>query len=78
MEEDLKHDEERLSVNSTGYVHSHQFKVISPKKTIDAGGLAKQPNSCNACHYHKNDKPEDMLDVLERVKASGKNRKTFD
>ncbi|MCD4714017.1 MAG: hypothetical protein K8R73_12100, partial [Clostridiales bacterium] len=61
-----------------GDVHSHQFKVVSPKKTIDAGGSEKQPNSCNACHYHKNDTPEDMLNVLEKVKTSGKERKTFD
>ncbi len=61
-----------------GDVHSHQFKVISPKKTIDAGSFEKQPNSCNACHYHKNDTPQDMLNVLEKVKTSGKDRKTFD
>ncbi len=61
-----------------GDVHSHQFKVISPKKTIDAGGSEKQPNSCNACHYHNNDKPEDMLKVLEQVKRSGKNMMTGD
>lgn len=60
-----------------GDVHSHQFKVLSPKKTVDAGGFEEQPNSCNACHYHKNDKPEDMLNVLERINTSGKNRKTF-
>ena len=59
-----------------GDVHSHQFKVVSPKKTIDAGGSEEQPNSCNACHYHKNDTPEDMLNVLEKVKTSGKERKT--
>jgi len=61
-----------------GDVHSHQFKVIGPKKTIDAGGFEKQPNSCNACHYHTEDSPVDMLNVLERVKASRKDRKTFD
>ncbi len=55
-----------------GDVHSHRFKVISPKKTIESGGPDKQPNSCNACHYHKSDKPEDMLKVLEGIKNSGK------
>ncbi len=60
-----------------GDVHSHRFSVVSPKKTIDAGGLKKQPNSCNACHYHQNDKPEDMLKILEKAKTSGKNRKEF-
>jgi hypothetical protein len=60
-----------------GDVHSHQFKVVSPRESIDAGGYDKQPNSCNACHYHKNDKPEDMLKILEKIKISGKNRKAF-
>jgi len=55
-----------------GDVHSHEFTVISPKKTIDEGGLEKQPNSCNSCHYHKNDSPEDMLNVIEKVKSSGR------
>ncbi|MCD6532523.1 MAG: hypothetical protein J7L25_00380, partial [Deltaproteobacteria bacterium] len=61
-----------------GDVHSHRFKVINPKKSIEAGGLDKQPNSCNACHYHKNDTPEEMLNVLKKVKASARNRMTFD
>ena len=60
-----------------GDVHSHQFKVISPKKTMDAGGFEKQPNSCNACHYHKKETPEEMLNVLEKVKEFGKKRGTF-
>ncbi len=60
-----------------GDVHSHQFRIISPKDTIDAGGLDKQPNSCNACHYHKKDSPAALLKVLERVKKSRKDRKTF-
>jgi hypothetical protein len=57
-----------------GDVHSHQFKVISPKLSMDAGGIDKQPNSCNACHYHKNDKPEKLLKVLKQVKLSRKER----
>jgi hypothetical protein len=60
-----------------GDVHSHQFKVISPADSIKAGGIAKQPNSCNQCHYHRNDDPERLLGVLERVKKEGGNRKTF-
>lgn len=62
---------------SKGDVHSHQFKVISPAKTIEAGGSDKQPNSCNLCHYHEDDKPEDLLNVLQRVKISGQNREAF-
>ncbi|MBI3592365.1 MAG: ammonia-forming cytochrome c nitrite reductase subunit c552, partial [Nitrospirae bacterium] len=41
-------------------ISSHRFKVVSPAETIKQGGdLDKQPNSCNACHYHEKDKPED-------------------
>ncbi len=61
-----------------GDVHSHQFKVISPAETIRAGGLDKQPNSCNLCHYHKKDDPKDLLLILDRVKQAGRNRKKFD
>ncbi len=60
-----------------GDVHSHQFKVIRPNITMAAEDSKKQPNSCNACHYHNKDKPEDMLKVLEEVKTSGKTRKMF-
>lgn len=58
-----------------GDVHSHQFKVISPKKTIDAKNAEEQPNSCNTCHYHMTDNPKDMLNVLERVKTIGREMK---
>jgi len=58
-----------------GDVHSHQFKVISPAMSIMAGDIDKQPNSCNLCHYHKNDDPQELLDILENVRASGRNKK---
>jgi hypothetical protein len=61
-----------------GDVHSHRFMVISPAQTIKAGGQEKQPNSCNLCHYHKSDKPDELLDILKQVRISGKNRKRFD
>ncbi len=57
-----------------GDVHSHQFRVISPKESIEAGGIKKQPNSCNACHHHKTDSPKELLKILEKVKAEGKTR----
>ncbi len=60
-----------------GDVHSHQFRVISPRDSIAAGGLEQQPNSCNACHYHKNDSPAELLKVLERVKKSRRERQSF-
>lgn len=54
-------------------IRSHTFKVISPAKTIAAGGdINKQPNSCNLCHYHKDHKPADLLRALESARASMK------
>ena len=49
-------------------IANHRFKFVSPAESIKAGGVAKQPNSCNGCHYHEKDKPEDMLNVLDKVK----------
>ncbi len=49
-----------------GDINSHTFKVILPQKTVELG--KKQPNSCNLCHYHKNDKPEDLARVLDSIK----------
>ncbi len=60
-----------------GDVHSHEFRVISPADSINAGGVDKQPNSCNQCHYHKKDDPKILLQTLEKVKKEGKNRKSF-
>jgi predicted CXXCH cytochrome family protein len=60
-----------------GDVHSHEFRVISPADTIKAGSVEKQPNSCNQCHYHKKDKPDTLLKVLEKVKQEGKKRDSF-
>jgi hypothetical protein len=34
-------------------------------------------NSCNLCHYHKSDKPDELLDILKQVRISGKDRKLF-
>ena len=49
-----------------GDINSHTFKVILPHKTVELG--EKQPNACNLCHYHKNDKPEDLAKVLDSIK----------
>jgi len=58
-----------------GDIRSHQFKVVSPELTIKEGGdMEKQPNSCNLCHYHKDDKPQEMWNILKKVKAEGKKR----
>ncbi len=50
-------------------ISSHSFKVLPPSATIKLG--KKQPNSCNLCHYHKDDKPEDLQKVLDSIKKKG-------
>ena len=32
-------------------IANHRFKFVSPAESIKASGVAKQPNSCNGCHY---------------------------
>ena len=61
-----------------GDVHSHQFKVISPSKTMDAKRPDEQPNSCNTCHYHTDDRAADMQNILKTLRASGRDRTTVD
>ena len=61
----------------TGDERIHTFKVLKPEATIKLGGgdLAKQPNACNACHYHKDSKPGDLhraLDEGKKQRARGK------
>lgn len=63
-------------------IANHRFKVVSPAETIKQGGLDKQPNSCNACHYHEKDKPEDMLKAIEAIRnkkrdSLGLDKKTY-
>jgi len=52
-----------------GDIPSHRFKVVMPALTEKN---AKQPNSCNLCHYHKDDKPADLQAVLDSIKAKSK------
>ena len=56
-------------------IANHRFKVVSPAESIKHGGIAKQPNSCNGCHYHEKDKPEDMLKAIETIR--NKKRETL-
>lgn len=53
---------------SRGDIANHTFEVVSPAQSIKYGGVDKQPNACNACHYHSKDKPEDLLKVYEAVR----------
>ena len=51
-----------------GDLRSHTFRVIRPEKTIEAGEGIVQPNSCNLCHYHRGQDPEDLAHFLKAVK----------
>ncbi|MBU2559274.1 ammonia-forming cytochrome c nitrite reductase subunit c552 [archaeon] len=59
-----------------GHGGSHNFKVVTPEETVTlaGGNLTIQPNSCNACHYHADDTPEELADIMEAIrdKARGK------
>jgi len=52
----------------SGDLHDHSFKVIPPADTLKFGGLNKQPNSCNRCHYHSEHAPEALQRVLDKLK----------
>lgn len=58
------------SVETGADMHSHTFKFISPKLSIQMGGLKAQPNSCNSCHYHKNTPMLDLYEFLEAARKS--------
>jgi len=47
---------------TVGDEHTHTFRVIPPQTTIDLGegDVAKQPNSCNLCHYHARHSPKEL------------------
>ena len=53
-----------------GHEHSHTFQFISPALSIRAGGVKKQTNSCNNCHYHKDSPPEELVDFLNAAKRA--------
>ena len=54
----------------SGDLHDHTFRVVLPNESMQHGGLKKQPNSCNTCHYHKDHKPEDLQKALDAVKVN--------
>jgi len=53
-----------------GHEHSHTFQFISPRLSIAAGGVEKQPNSCSNCHYHKDTPLESLAEFLDSAKIS--------
>ncbi len=52
----------------SGDLHDHTFKVIPPRVSIEHGGVDKQANSCNYCHYHKDDDPAELQKALDAAK----------
>ena len=36
--------------------------------SVEAGGVEKQPNSCNLCHYHKKDPADKLQLVMDKMK----------
>ncbi|MBI4965095.1 MAG: hypothetical protein HY913_17610 [Desulfomonile tiedjei] len=50
-----------------GDERSHRFRTIPPKVTMELGqgDPGKQPNSCNHCHSHKTQKPDDLQKALD-------------
>ena len=53
-----------------GDISLHTFKVVYPSVSIAKGGIEKQPNSCNLCHYHKNDPPDKLQIYMDKIKES--------
>jgi predicted CXXCH cytochrome family protein len=45
----------------------HTFRVVKPSVTIKLGegDPEKQPNACNACHWHKDDAPAKLQKALD-------------
>jgi len=51
-----------------GEVSLHTLKVVLLGYSVSAGGVEKQPNSCNLCHYHKDDPADKLHRVKDRMK----------
>jgi predicted CXXCH cytochrome family protein len=53
-----------------GHGPTHSFKVVTPEDTIElaGGNLTIQPNSCNNCHYHSDDSPEDLAAIMKTLR----------
>ena len=57
-------------IGEKGDSHSHTFRFMYPQATLEAGGLEKQPNACNACHHHEDTPPEDLAGFVEAAKRN--------
>ena len=56
-------------------IHAHTLKVVMPRASIEKGGVDKQPNACTLCHYHEQDKLEDLQAVVDRIVSEKKKPK---
>jgi predicted CXXCH cytochrome family protein len=47
----------------------HTFRVVKPEVTVKLGDgeVAKQPNSCNGCHWHAQDPPANLQKARRRL-----------
>jgi hypothetical protein len=48
----------------SGDIHSHVFKTLLPSDTIKNPDI---PNSCQACHKHKNDDLKELQEEWEKL-----------
>jgi predicted CXXCH cytochrome family protein len=55
---------------TAGHERSHKFQFISPEKSLLAGGVDKQPNSCSGCHYHKETPLKNLVEFLDAAKKA--------
>jgi hypothetical protein len=46
----------------------HRLPYAANRRQLKAGGVEKQPNSCNLCHYHKNDPADKLQLVMDKIK----------
>jgi formate-dependent nitrite reductase cytochrome c552 subunit len=54
----------------SGAALRHTFKLMSPERSLKAGGNDKLPNSCSSCHHHKNTPLETLTGFLEAAKKN--------
>jgi formate-dependent nitrite reductase cytochrome c552 subunit len=54
----------------SGAALRHTFKLMSPERSLKAGGIDKLPNSCSSCHHHKNTPLEALAGFLEAAKKN--------
>ena len=49
----------------SGAALRHTFKLMSPKDSLNAGGVDKVPNACSSCHHHENTPLDELVGFLE-------------